>query len=121
WKCTRREPPMAWANICCATGRVTREPGPLKALNTCRQRCIFGPRAGVFKLSDLASNSNTYGDKVMKRFFKRSLGASPLLAASLLGASALAQDVYPSRALHMIVPFAAGNVTDTIARLIGAE
>ena len=48
-----------------------------------------------------------------------------LLAASLLAASLLpaqAQDEkYPSKPIHVIVPFSAGALTDTLARLYGEE
>jgi len=43
-------------------------------------------------------------------------------AAALIGSAllpAVAQDSWPSRPITMIVPFAAGNVTDSIARLLG--
>lgn len=44
--------------------------------------------------------------------------ASALLAASLIPSTVLAQDGYPARPITMIVPFAAGNVTDSVARLL---
>jgi tripartite-type tricarboxylate transporter receptor subunit TctC len=43
--------------------------------------------------------------------------AAALLAGSLL-ATARAEDPWPSRRITMIVPFAAGNVTDSIARML---
>ena len=39
-------------------------------------------------------------------------------ALALLAGSAVAQTDYPSRPITMIVPFAAGGPTDTVARLI---
>jgi tripartite-type tricarboxylate transporter receptor subunit TctC len=54
---------------------------------------------------------------------KRTLLRAALLAASGLAASgaALAQDPFPQRPLTMIVPFAAGNVTDTVARKLSEK
>lgn len=45
--------------------------------------------------------------------------ATAVIAGSALAFHAHAQERYPSRSLTMVVPFAAGNVTDTIARLLG--
>ncbi len=44
--------------------------------------------------------------------------ALPALGAALLAAPALAQARYPDRPIAVIVPFAAGGPTDTVARLI---
>jgi tripartite-type tricarboxylate transporter receptor subunit TctC len=41
------------------------------------------------------------------------------IGASTLAFHAHAQERYPSRPLTMVVPFAAGNVTDAIARMLG--
>lgn len=41
------------------------------------------------------------------------------IGASTLAFQAQAQERYPSRPLTMVVPFAAGNVTDAIARMLG--
>src|SRR4051812_36567140 len=42
-----------------------------------------------------------------------------LAAAALWQSAAQAQDAYPSRPIHIIVPFTAGSATDVVARLIG--
>ncbi len=46
---------------------------------------------------------------------------SALLASAAVfwQAAAQAQDSYPSRAIHIIVPFTAGSATDVVARLVG--
>ena len=44
-----------------------------------------------------------------------------LLAFALLGASAQAQDAYPSKPVRIIVSFAAGGPTDIVARVMGAK
>jgi tripartite-type tricarboxylate transporter receptor subunit TctC len=38
-----------------------------------------------------------------------------------LGASAFAQQAYPARSIHLIVPFAAGGSVDSSARIVGAK
>lgn len=44
--------------------------------------------------------------------------AAAFIAGSALAFGAHAQERYPSRSLTMVVPFAAGNVTDAIARML---
>ncbi|WNJ92822.1 tripartite tricarboxylate transporter substrate-binding protein [Bosea sp. 685] len=52
----------------------------------------------------------------------KSIASISALAAVLsVSAPALAQDTYPSKAITMIVPFAAGGSSDVIARLVGDE
>jgi tripartite-type tricarboxylate transporter receptor subunit TctC len=50
----------------------------------------------------------------------RSLGLVAAMAATLLGsiAGALAQGNYPSRAIHIVVPYPAGGIVDIIARAV---
>jgi tripartite-type tricarboxylate transporter receptor subunit TctC len=45
--------------------------------------------------------------------------AAFVLMSALVAAPAIAQDAYPSRAIHIIVPFPAGGPSDVMARLIG--
>src|SRR3954465_12376704 len=48
---------------------------------------------------------------------------SALLASAAVfwQAAAHAQDSYPSRAIHNIVPFTAGSATDVVARIVGEK
>ncbi|HSW18748.1 MAG TPA: tripartite tricarboxylate transporter substrate binding protein, partial [Ramlibacter sp.] len=55
----------------------------------------------------------------MSRTRRALLQTLPALAlGAALGPAARAQEAWPSRPITMVVPFAAGNVTDSIARLI---
>jgi tripartite-type tricarboxylate transporter receptor subunit TctC len=49
----------------------------------------------------------------------RKLSLAVTFAATLAGAGSVAAQVYPARPLTMVVPFAAGGPTDTIARIMG--
>lgn len=52
-----------------------------------------------------------------QKFTRRQAVAA--ISGSVLALHAHAQERYPNRVLNMVVPFAAGNVTDTIARMVG--
>jgi tripartite-type tricarboxylate transporter receptor subunit TctC len=66
-------------------------------------------------------DDDTKGDKPMKALFK------PLLAAACLAAClpAAAQDAYPNKQIHMIIPLATGSAVDVAVRVVaqrmGAE
>jgi tripartite-type tricarboxylate transporter receptor subunit TctC len=47
--------------------------------------------------------------------------AAALVIAALIGTGAQAEDKYPSRPVRMVVSFAAGGPTDTVARIMGAR
>jgi tripartite-type tricarboxylate transporter receptor subunit TctC len=50
----------------------------------------------------------------------RTIGRS-VLGLAFLCSGADAQENYPSKSVRMVVPFAAGGPTDTVARVVGAK
>ena len=55
--------------------------------------------------------------RMSRRTFVAALGAAP--ASALLPGRAFA--AYPDRAIHLIVPFAAGGNADVVGRLVGDQ
>ena len=51
----------------------------------------------------------------------RTIGALALVALMAAGASARAQDGYPSQTVKIVVPAAAGSTTDTLARIVADQ
>jgi tripartite-type tricarboxylate transporter receptor subunit TctC len=52
---------------------------------------------------------------------RRASAAIGLSVLALISAPAIAQNDYPSRAITLIVPFAAGGPTDVVARIVGSH
>lgn len=52
---------------------------------------------------------------------RRAVAAIGLLALALVSAPAIAQSDYPTQAITLIVPFAAGGPTDVVARIVGSH
>ncbi len=44
-----------------------------------------------------------------------------LVAAALFGAAANAEDAFPSKPIHMVIPFSAGGPTDIVGRIMAAK
>jgi tripartite-type tricarboxylate transporter receptor subunit TctC len=57
-------------------------------------------------------------EEIMSRLTRRIL---PALAALALGATAASAQTFPNRTITVIVPFAAGGPTDTVARLVAEQ
>ena len=57
----------------------------------------------------------------MKKAFDAILGPLILAAVCVYSCSIAAQEPYPSRAIHLIVPYAAGGTTDVVARIVGQK
>jgi len=53
--------------------------------------------------------------------FAKYAGAAGLILAAALAAGEAAAQAFPSRPLHVVVPYAAGGQTDVLARLVGNE
>src|SRR5690242_17837283 len=49
------------------------------------------------------------------------LSAAALVAAAPASMQVLAQDKYPNRQIHVMVPFGAGSATDITIRIVGEE
>jgi tripartite-type tricarboxylate transporter receptor subunit TctC len=55
----------------------------------------------------------------MTKLFKTIVGITSIMLGC--GASVMAQDVYPSKAIKLIVPLGAGGATDVVARVVAGK
>ncbi|MCX7222309.1 MAG: hypothetical protein NTW89_05335 [Burkholderiales bacterium] len=55
----------------------------------------------------------------MAKLFKTLVGISSIVLGC--SASVMAQDVYPSKAIKLIVPLGAGGATDVVARVVAGK
>ena len=55
----------------------------------------------------------------MNKTFKKIIGATAVVFSC--AASVMAQDVYPSKAIKLIVPLGAGGATDVVARVVASK
>src|SRR5829696_7773502 len=66
-----------------------------------------------------ASSITTRGEPML-RTFNRAVGVALAIAAAMSAAQSAAQP-WPSKPLRLVVPYAAGGSTDTLARIVGAQ
>src|SRR5215213_9793804 len=66
-----------------------------------------------------ASSTRTRGVSML-RTFRRAASAALAVTAAIAAAQCAAQ-TWPSKPLRLVVPYAAGGSTDTLARIVGAQ